>query len=445
MPSTASVYRARWVLSNRAGSIEDGAVVCADGRIARVGPWSRLQPHVGARDAVEDFGESAILPGFVNGHTHLAYPQRGTRPSFANPALRSPLRRAKQRASEGENAERGTKDFVGWLSRLTAQRLASGPAAIRRAIRDGARASVAAGTCAGADLAPDARLCKCLAPHAAHWTVFGELFRFGRAGLERLARAVRTLDDLACRTGLRVGLAPHSPYTAGVEVFAAARQEADARGWPVSAHLHETLDEIEFTRSGQGDLHKWLSLAQFLPKDLAPLGKRPIPALAEAGFFKGPVLVAHGNYLTDEEMAILARSRSSVAYCPRSHAFFGHADHPWRRLLAAGANVCLGTDSLASSPSLSVLDEMRCLAAEHADADPRLILEMATVRGARALGFADDLGDLAEGLRADFCVLGPVAQTLDPLAAILGGEGSVRKVLVAGEDLPGANRREIVG
>jgi cytosine/adenosine deaminase-related metal-dependent hydrolase len=410
MASSAAVYRARWVISNRAGSIEDGAVVCADGRIARVGPWSRLQPHVGARDAVEDFGESAILPGFVNGHTHLAYPQRGTR-----------------------NAERGTKDFVGWLARLTAQRLASGPAAIRRAIRDGARASAAAGTCAGADLAPDAHLCKCLAPHAAHWTVFGELFRFGRAGLERLAHAIRTLDDLARRTGLRVGLAPHSPYTAGVEVFAAARQEADARGWPVSAHLHETLDEIEFTRSGQGDLHKWLLLVRFLPKDLAPLGKRPIPALAEAGFFKGPVLVAHGNYLTDEEMAILAQSRSSVAYCPRSHAFFGHADHPWRRLLAAGANVCLGTDSLASSPSLSVLDEMRFLWSREGDADPRLLLQMGTCRGARALGFADDLGDLAEGLRADFAVVGPLAERKDPLEAILGGEGRVGRVVVAGE------------
>jgi cytosine/adenosine deaminase-related metal-dependent hydrolase len=410
MASSAAVYRARWVISNRAGSIEDGAVVCADGRIARVGPWSRLQPHVGARDAVEDFGESAILPGFVNGHTHLAYPQRGTR-----------------------NAERGTKDFVGWLARLTAQRLASGPAAIRRAIRDGARASAAAGTCAGADLAPDAHLCKCLAPHAAHWTVFGELFRFGRAGLERLAHAIRTLDDLARRTGLRVGLAPHSPYTAGVEVFAAARQEADARGWPVSAHLHETLDEIDFTLYGQGDLHKWLSLARFLPKDLAPLGKRPIPALAEAGFFKGPVLVAHGNYLTDEEMAILAQSRSSVAYCPRSHAFFGHADHPWRRLLAAGANVCLGTDSLASSPSLSVLDEMRFLWSREGDADPRLLLQMGTCRGARALGFADDLGDLAEGLRADFAVVGPLAERKDPLEAILGGEGRVGRVVVAGE------------
>ena len=420
MASSAAVYRARWVLSNRAGTIEDGAVVCADGRIARVGPWSRLQPHVGARDAVEDLGESAILPGLVNAHTHLSL-------------------------SDMSGKFRPTKHFAAWIGRLTARRLARTQGAIRRAVRQGAEESLAAGTVAGADVTTEPAFDDALAGGGVRWRVFGEVLRFGEAGRRFTEERITDLEALRAQTGLEVGLAPHAPYTLGIEDFMRARAEADRRGWPVSAHLHETLDEIEFTRSGQGDLHKWLSLARFLPKDLAPLGKRPIPALAEAGFFKGPVLVAHGNYLTDEEMAILAQSRSSVAHCPRSHAFFGHADHPWRRLLAAGVNVCLGTDSLASSPSLSVLDEMRYLAAEHAEAEPRLLLEMATGRGARALGFADDLGDLAEGLRADFCVVGPVAQPLDPLAAILGGEGSVRKVLVAGEDLPGANRREIVG
>jgi cytosine/adenosine deaminase-related metal-dependent hydrolase len=147
--------------------------------------------------------------------------------------------------------------------------------------------------------------------------------------------------------------------------------------------------------------------------------------------------VAHGNYLTDEEMAILAQSGSSVAFCPRSHAFFGHADHPWRRLLAAGANVCLGTDSLASSPSLSILDEMRFLWSREGDADPRLLLQMGTCRGARALGFEGDLGDLAEGLRADFCVVGPVGGTTDPLAAILAGEGNISRVVLGGQARPG--------
>ena len=146
--------------------------------------------------------------------------------------------------------------------------------------------------------------------------------------------------------------------------------------------------------------------------------------LAEAGFFSGPVLVAHGNYLTDDDIAVLAQSGSSVAWCPRSAAFFGHADHPWRRLLAAGVNVCLGTDSLASSPSLSVLDEARHIFAGQAGADPRLVLDLATRRGARALGLEDQVGDLKAGLAAEFCLLDPTGPTKEPLAAILAGEST---------------------
>jgi len=412
MSETARVYRARWVISNRAGSIEDGAVVCSGDRIARVGQWSRAREHVGAGDMVEDLGESAILPGFVNGHTHLSLSDLGGK-------------------------FRPTRNFTAWIGRLTARRLARTQGAIRRAVCRGMAESLAAGTVAGADVTTEPAFDDALAGGPVRWRVFGEVLRFGEAGRQFTEERIADLEALRERTGLAVGLAPHAPYTLGVEGFMRARAEADRRGWPVSAHLHETLDEIEFTRSGQGSLRKWLSLARFLPKDLAPLGKRPIAALAEAGFFEGPVLVAHGNYLTDEEVAILARSRSSVAYCPRSHAFFGHADHPWRRLLAAGANVCLGTDSLASSPSLSILDEMRYLAAEYADAEPRLLLEMGTVRGARALGFAEDLGDLAEGLGADFCVVGPLAPGKEPLAAILAGEGNLSRVVLGGQARPG--------
>jgi len=63
------------------------------------------------------------------------------------------------------------------------------------------------------------------------WTVFGELFRFGEAGLGRLRETVAALEARVRGGGVAVGLAPHAPYSAGLEVFLAARREADARGW----------------------------------------------------------------------------------------------------------------------------------------------------------------------------------------------------------------------
>ncbi|HUU91920.1 MAG TPA: amidohydrolase family protein [Phycisphaerae bacterium] len=404
MKSSANVYRVRWVIDATGSVIDDGAVVAAGGRIARVGPWSKVRPHVAATDAVEEFADAAILPGFVNAHTHL-------------------------NLSDMAGTLRPTSNFTAWIGKLALRRHARTRAQIRRAVARGAADSLAAGTVAGADVTPEPHFDEALGDQSARWRVFGELLRFGDAGLKNVDETIAALDALQQKTGAAVGLAPHAPYTVGVEVFIRARREADARGWPVAAHLHETLDEIAFTERGEGSLHEWLSRLRFLPRDLKPSGLRPIPMLAEAGFFSGPVLVAHGNYLTDAEVGILAESGSSVAYCPHSHAFFQHAAHPWRRLLAAGVNVCLGTDSLASSPSLSILAEARFLAAREPDADPKALLAMATRRGARALGLEKTTGDLRKGLAAEFCVVGPLPDTDDPLRAIMAGEGNLLRVV----------------
>jgi len=402
----ANVYRARWLIPADGPVLEDGAIVAVGGRIERVGPWPQLRPHVAPSDVVEHFPDEAILPGFVNAHTHLSL-------------------------SDMRGKFRPTKNFAGWIARLASRRVLRSEAAMRRAVHRGADESAAAGTVAGADLTYDARFDNGLGRDCERWTVFVEVLRFGRAGESRFREAVAEADRLAHEAPVRVGLSPHAPYTLSPELFAAVRREADARGWPVSTHLHETEDEIAFTERGEGSLYELMHRYRLLPRDWRPAGARPIRMLAEAGFFSGPVLVAHANYLTDEEITVLARSRSSVAFCPRSHAFFKHREHPWRRLLAAGVNVCLGTDSLASSPSLSVLDEARHIFAAEAGADPRLVLDLATRRGARALGLEDQAGDLKAGLAAEFCLLEPSGGTKEPLAAILAGESTPPRLIRA--------------
>ena len=396
----ANVYRARWLIDASGHAVADAAVLASEGRIVRVGPWSQLAAHIGPSDAVEHFPDGALLPGFVNAHTHLAL-------------------------SDMAGKFRPTRNFWGWITRLMTRLFVRRLAAAERAVRLGVEQSLAAGTVAAGDMAHD-DTCDVPPDEArGRWVIFRELFRFGPAGLAGVEKAVAGLEARPASATIRLGLAPHAPYTAGPEVFLAARRAADARGWPLSMHLHETQDEIAFIEHGEGPLSDWLSHLGILPADWRPAGVRPIRMLADAGFFAGPVLVAHANYLTDEDIAILARSGSSVAYCPRSHAFFKHTGHPWRRLLAAGVNVCLGTDSLASSPSLSVLDEARHVFAHEPGADPRTLLAMATRRGARALGLEEAVGDLRPGLAAEFCVVRPLAETTDPLGAILAGEGAV--------------------
>jgi cytosine/adenosine deaminase-related metal-dependent hydrolase len=116
------------------------------------------------------------------------------------------------------------------------------------------------------------------------------------------------------------------------------------------------------------------------------------------------------NELDDSDFSFLAKlpagARPSVVHCPGSHRYFRHAPFPLARLRAAGVNVCLGTDSLASTLTLSLFDEMRIFARRQPAVPAAEILEMATLNGARALGL--DAGRIEKGALADLIAL-PVA------------------------------------
>ena len=114
-----------------------------------------------------------------------------------------------------------------------------------------------------------------------------------------------------------------------------------------------------------------------------------------------PLLLAHVNYLDDQEMEILAAGEASVVYCPGSSAFFGRSRHRYAEMLAAGVNVAIGTDSLASNDSLDMLAEMRRLKRQ-GHVDNHTILRMATLNGAIAMGWQNTIGSLEPGKAADW-------------------------------------------
>ncbi|HHT9133084.1 MAG TPA: amidohydrolase family protein, partial [Candidatus Tripitaka californicus] len=109
-------------------------------------------------------------------------------------------------------------------------------------------------------------------------------------------------------------------------------------------------------------------------------------------------------------------------YCPRSHRYFGHSEHPFQDLLKRGINVALGTDSLASNQSLSILDEARFLHENYPGLDPVEIFSMATEGGAKALRLEEKIGRLIPGMEADLAVI-----------ELPSGEGTVYDRMLAPE------------
>ncbi len=183
---------------------------------------------------------------------------------------------------------------------------------------------------------------------------------------------------------------------------------------------------------------------------LARTGQRPVVHLDSLGVLGPHLLLAHGVHLDDAELDALLRNDVAIASCPwaylRLGQGFGRAGrHP--EFIARGGRLALGCDSENAGDQIDVLRAAALFAgmSKDADADPtapgaHLALELATIRGAEAIGRGHELGSIEIGKRADFVVLDPDRPEWRPvggdvaLQIIWGTDGrAVRDVVVAGE------------
>ncbi|HEX5245033.1 MAG TPA: amidohydrolase family protein, partial [Tepidisphaeraceae bacterium] len=230
---------------------------------------------------------------------------------------------------------------------------------------------------------------------------FGEVLAMGqRRELldERLARAVdRSLETEL----LRIGITPHAPYSIESHGYQRCLAIARSMDLPLTTHLAETPDETPFLSDHSGPFRELWERIGGWDSQVDRFRGGPIRYAAELGLLDYPTLLAHVNYCDDDELAILAHGKASVACCPRTHAYFGHPPHRWREMLAAGINVTVGTDSCASSPDLNLVDDLRLLHEIAPDVAPENLWEMATIRAARSLGLQNQIGSIAPGKSAD--------------------------------------------
>jgi len=374
------IFSARYLLPIGAPLVEDGALLVENGRILAAGAHRELAAaHPGV--AAVDFGEAVILPPLVNAHTHLELTDF---PQWAQAA--------------GESAE--PADFVDWILRLVRVRRTVGDAAVRASIFEGLWNSLAAGTGAVGDVLTTLAAVDAYGGMPLSGRVFAEVL-----GVEKEPVAAR-LANIAALLGtppgpaLTWGLSPHAPYTLNAETMAQALAFAGERQLPLAIHWAETAAEIEFLTKGAGPIVERLYPAAGWPCPPKPAAVHSTKAAGEGG------LLIHGAHLHDDEIDDIASAGHAVVLCPRSNSRFGAARAPLKALRRAGVPLALGTDSRASSPSLSVWDELAFARSWFAGTlDPLAWLEIATAGGAAALGLNEHTGRLAVGLDASFQVV----------------------------------------
>jgi cytosine/adenosine deaminase-related metal-dependent hydrolase len=211
--------------------------------------------------------------------------------------------------------------------------------------------------------------------------------------------------DFATDAEVIAGLSPHAPYSVHPELFRGLVDLAEEQQAPLAMHLAETEAELQLLATGSGPFVEFLTTLGVWRSDVIPQGARPLDYLRPMARL-ARALVIHGNFLAADEIEFLSQSPTiSVVYCPRTHAYFGHAPHPWQTMLECGVNVALGTDSRASNPDLSLWGEVRHLHAAFPGVSPALLLELATRCGARALGCEEQSGTLTPGKRAELTLV----------------------------------------
>ncbi len=355
---------------------------------------------------VINFRDAIILPGFINTHTHLNL-------SILKGKLRS------------------TKYISRWFKKIILRTALMSTEKLNRSYEMGVKESIASGTTTIADITDLETAYSIMKKYGDRAILFYEVRGMKEDRyLPEIKKKKKILEKFPEDKLVKPGLSPHSPYSASQKLFDLSREIADKYNLKLHIHLSETKEEIEYIKFRKGKLYRLQQFFRFNDPNFAPQGVSPTKYLRRIGVFDRPLLLAHCNYLNDEDMEIIKASKSSVAFCPRSHSFFKHKSHPFKRLLSLGVNVALGTDSLASNCSLSILDELEFLKKQHPKVDNEVFLEMATINGAKALEQDDKIGTIEPNKCADFTVVRINNNVDDPLSEIFQDSSNVIATVV---------------
>ncbi len=390
--------------------LQPGRLTLIDGKIHSLEPGPPQPTDL-------DLGHVAILPGFVNAHTHLDLPPLDFP---ANPPI----------------------DQLAWLESVVALRFKLSNEQVETQIAHGIDQLLRSGTTLIADISANGQSWNALADSSLRAIVFHELIGLRRdralatssAAFGWLANVQKSAID---PLHLRPGLSPHAPYSTVGWLY----ERTVSAAVPLSTHLAELPAELTLLESRSGPLRDFLQRINAWPDDWTPLSTRPADYLRKGTLKQADWLIAHGTYLDESDFwqlrpqAAPNHQRVAIAYCPRTTALFGHGPHPFAAMLERGIAVAIGTDSLASSPSLSVLDEIRFLHQRQPDLPPHLLVMMATLAGAWALRFDDAVGSLIPGKQADLAILAlpDEPNSTDPYLPIVAHPTPVLATMIAGQ------------
>lgn len=382
---------ARYVIPVSEHHIEYGAVLVRGDEIVEVGESERLRA-AHPEDPVRDFGLAALMPGFIDLHTHLEY-----------------------------SALRGLADDLPY-ARWKLQVMELEPRLGREDWRDsalrGALEAMQSGITTIADITQSGDSVGATALSGLRAVIFKEVQTMEKARvpevMERAAADIEEWSSVDHGNRLTVGVAPHSPYSCHPELFRRAADYACETGRPAAIHLAGSREEYDFVKYGSSRLATEVR-AEYdgLAPGWLPTGVSPVRYVLQWGLFDVPELLAvHCTQVDDSDIEVLASRDVAVAYCPRCNAKLAMGLAPLAKFLRAGLRVGIGTDSPAATNSMDMFVEMRtglllqrAVLGEDQWVPARRFVQLATLDAARALRMDERIGSLEPGKQADIIAI----------------------------------------
>lgn len=418
---------AEYVLPITSEPIERGAVLVRNGKIVDVGVASMMRMRY-PEEEVRDYGQAALLPGFVNVHTHVEYTlMRG---------IVHDVPYATWLIAINEKSARMSQDDL-----------------YHSAVLGGLEALAAGITCL-ADITPNDATIQALSTIGLRGVVYREVLAMDRNRVDHaMQHAIADIDEWNanwCNARLKAGIAPAALYICHPSIFGKISEYA-GDAVPVAMHVGGSREEYNFIKSGTSpfavdilaDKRGYVEMPPWLPTGATPVNY----ALNWGAFEAGNVLAVHAIHVSEDDIYQMRKYDIAVAHCPRCNAQLGMGVAPIDEYLRAGLRVGLGTDSPAAIDSADILQEMRLgmliqRAVNTRDfVNAHTMLEMATLGGARALRMDDKIGSLDVGKQADIIAIDLSSShqtpTNDPIGALVntGQSTEVMMSMVGGDIL----------
>lgn len=378
------LLHAKWLITceeqNRI--LENHALAVKDGNIVGILP-SKEAEETWQSDKVLHFNEHALLPGFINSHTHIAM-----------------------------NIFRGLADdldLMDWLNNYIWP--AEGKWVSHDLVYDASQLAIAemirGGTVRFNDMyffpEATAKAAEQAGIHAhVGMTIIDVPTAWAKTPDEYFAKSLEFYKQYKNNKLVTPTFAPHSTYTVSRENLIKVNNLAQEHGIKINIHLQEVASEAQQT--------------------MAKYNLRPLELLADIGMVSPNLIAVHMTDISEKDFAILKKHRPNIVHCPESNMKLASGTCPVTRLFSDQVNVSLGTDGAASNNDLDMIGEMRTAAflGKHSAGDPKAlpaetVLKMATLHGAKTLGIDKTAGSLTAGKLADVIAINLTEIETQPL------------------------------